>query len=497
MDAALSSMALIGNRAIGLLIDPVSRVYAPFLLVGLILAVYVAHREKGQLLQPHQNIFSKIVWFSRSALNDYWLIIINTLVVTTLYAFLLADTLPTAQAVQTWLAPILPTLAPQTTVWAALLFAFTLFVVDDFARYVSHYAEHRIPILWELHKVHHSAEVLNFLTAERHHPFASLFFVALNSSFIVLVNAVFITVFGDHISYTAILGGNLFWIATNLIGGALRHSPVWLSFGPHIEKWIISPAQHQIHHSTDPKHFDRNFGGSLAIWDRMFGTLYVTTPKRENIAYGLGDETRQYRSLHALYLLPLIKIMRMCFAVVKAPARTKRIAGLSAALVLAVAANSWIGRGPAPSQSSLNALQQIAIRGDVRSAALAANNSPAPPLAVNNQQWLAEVEAGNTGPLIHAVMNNRLSRRLAAEAKASQGRIEQVMIMDRRGALIAADHPTHDYDQSDEPKWQATAGAGSLKPLYEGRDNGVEQLSQAITDSHGQIIGAVTIRIRA
>ena len=178
-------------------------------------------------------------------------------------------------------------------------------MVDDFLRYVAHYLEHRVPALWELHKVHHSADVMNFMTAERHHPLSMVFYQFITIPGIVVVNALFMTFFGNQISGLGLFGANIFWVATNMLGGALRHSPVWISFGPRIETWLISPAQHQIHHSDDVRHFDCNFGGSLAIWDRMFGTLYLTTSKREDIRYGLGVETADYASLYNLYMRPL------------------------------------------------------------------------------------------------------------------------------------------------------------------------------------------------
>ncbi|OYX17947.1 MAG: hypothetical protein B7Z04_13515 [Rhodobacterales bacterium 32-66-9] len=84
-----------------------------------------------------------------------------------------------------------------------------------------------------------------------------------------------------------IAGINLFLVLANAALAALHHSHVWLSYGPVIEHIVISPAQHQIHHSADPKHHDRNFGNSLAIWDWMFGTLYVIRDQ-ETLVLGLS-----------------------------------------------------------------------------------------------------------------------------------------------------------------------------------------------------------------
>ena len=60
---------------------------------------------------------------------------------------------------------------------------------------------------------------------------------------------------------------------------------------------------HQIHHSGDVRHFDKNMGGALAVWDRMFGTLYIPQG-REITEFGIGAETSDFRSLSVIYFRP-------------------------------------------------------------------------------------------------------------------------------------------------------------------------------------------------
>jgi sterol desaturase/sphingolipid hydroxylase (fatty acid hydroxylase superfamily) len=301
----------LGYALAELFLSATSRTYLPFLVTGLILSLYGMWREKDAHLAPHQRVLSRETWLSRSAVNDYGLIFGNALLVAFLLTPLFPDVSGILSMVKASVTNALPPVASGNSVGVGILFALSLFVVDDFVRYAVHYCEHRIPVLWELHKVHHSAEVLNFMTAERHHPLSLLVFGCVSALGVVGVNTLFILMFHGSVSMTTLLGGNLFWILANLIGGALRHSPVWISFGPHVERWLISPAQHQIHHSADVKHFDRNFGGSLAIWDRMFGTLYLTAQAREPIQFGLGAETRCYGSLIALYAVPMAGIARI------------------------------------------------------------------------------------------------------------------------------------------------------------------------------------------
>ena len=68
----------------------------------------------------------------------------------------------------------------------------------------------------------------------------------------------------------------------------LRHSHVWITYGRIMERLLISPAQHQIHHSKNKVHFDRNFGVVLAIWDGMFGTLELAGKKTKNKIWDRG-----------------------------------------------------------------------------------------------------------------------------------------------------------------------------------------------------------------
>ena len=100
-----------------------------------------------------------------------------------------------------------------------------------------------------------------------------------------------------------VLGANVFVFIFNIMGANLRHSHVWWGWGQRIEQWFISPAQHQIHHSDNAIHFDRNLGSALAIWDRLFGTL-VLSQHAGRITFGLGADACDHTSLSKLYLTP-------------------------------------------------------------------------------------------------------------------------------------------------------------------------------------------------
>jgi sterol desaturase/sphingolipid hydroxylase (fatty acid hydroxylase superfamily) len=69
----------------------------------------------------------------------------------------------------------------------------------------------------------------------------------------------------------------------------LQHSHMWISFRGVLGRVFVSPAHHQVHHSTNPKHFSKNFGSCLALWDWVFGTLYVPAHEREPLVFGVPD----------------------------------------------------------------------------------------------------------------------------------------------------------------------------------------------------------------
>ncbi len=281
-----------------------------YVLCGMSIAI-VAHRLGGDDRRFHSVFFKKEVWGSRSAFIDYVILLLNPIIFVFALDWIVNTLWKLTPVVADGIRSLGADLQSESgSVWVAIALTVTLYVVNDFMRWWMHYLQHKVPFLWEFHKIHHSAEHLNFATAERHHPFDAVFFGFGAVGAAAIVNGVFIGLFGDHLTAYQIGGANVIFFGSNLIGGVLRHSPIWVSYGPRIEKWLISPAMHQIHHSSDPKHWDKNMGGGLAVWDRMGGTLYV--PKgREDLQFGIGPETEDYRTLYGVYVEPLMKAARI------------------------------------------------------------------------------------------------------------------------------------------------------------------------------------------
>ncbi|MCB9781214.1 MAG: TonB-dependent receptor [Alphaproteobacteria bacterium] len=157
----------------------------------------------------------------------------------------------------------------------ALLYSVVLFVAWDLSRFVAHLLMHRVPLLWHFHQVHHSAEVMSPLTFHRVHPVESVLYQARGALVTGLVTGVAFWLWRDDAVQLTLLGVPAAGLLLNAAFGNLRHSHVWLRFPAPVERWFLSPAQHQLHHSDAPEHRDVNLGTWLAVWDRLAGTLCI------------------------------------------------------------------------------------------------------------------------------------------------------------------------------------------------------------------------------
>lgn len=192
----------------------------------------------------------------------------------------------------------------------SLLYGLGVFLLQDFLHYWAHRAYHS-RYLWAFHKVHHSAPVLVPVTASRVHFIEKMIERLIDIVFISVFAGIFWYACGGEIDRYTLFGVTYMVFILNALASNLRHSHVWLSFGPVVEHVLNSPAQHQVHHSDAPRHINKNFGGNLSLWDWMFGTLYVTRSEPEAIRFGTGEADRQrYLTLYSLIVTPFVETAR-------------------------------------------------------------------------------------------------------------------------------------------------------------------------------------------
>ena len=147
-----------------------------------------------------------------------------------------------------------------------ILFTSFHFIFDDFTKFFVHRCMHKWHILWALHKVHHSATSLTPMTVFRTHPLEAVIFSFRGALTQAITISSFIFLFGKNVDLLTVLGANIFAFIFNILGSNLRHSHIGIKYWKWLEFIVISPAQHQVHHSISKKHYDKNFGVAFAFW---------------------------------------------------------------------------------------------------------------------------------------------------------------------------------------------------------------------------------------
>ena len=244
---------------------------APKYMLSFTLLGWLIYRWRGVKTGFFKWLFPATIWAHRSTRLDLMLFVVGKLVVFFgVVARFVATPLVAAAVVSAiGFAPV------RANPLSPVLLALILWIVSDFATYWSHRAHHSISVIWPLHAVHHSAQVLTPLTAYRQHPFGILVSASIQTVISGSILGLLIGVLDPDASIATIAGANAFVVVVNLTVANFHHAHIWISFGPVFERLVISPAQHQIHHSTNPDHFNKNFGQTIALWDWLFGTLYV------------------------------------------------------------------------------------------------------------------------------------------------------------------------------------------------------------------------------
>ncbi|GFO39573.1 alkylglycerol monooxygenase [Plakobranchus ocellatus] len=185
---------------------------------------------------------------------------------------------------------------------------FVAFLLTDFLYYWFHRISHESNIVWASHQVHHSSEDYNLTTALRQSAMQKYYSMFI---YFLMALAVPTPIFYVHQQFNLLYQ---FWIHTECIN----------TVGP-LEYVLNTPSHHRVHHGRNPYCIDKNYAGTLIIWDRMFNTFQAEGDK---VIYGLVHPNQFWSPLygqacHYLYILGLIKehkgLENKLSAVVKGP----------------------------------------------------------------------------------------------------------------------------------------------------------------------------------
>ncbi|HEY2728185.1 MAG TPA: sterol desaturase family protein, partial [Parafilimonas sp.] len=168
----------------------------------------------------------------------------------------------------------------------------------DFVIYLVHRLQHTVPLLWRLHRVHHSDTNVDTSTFFRFHPFDAI----IDNAFPIISSAIF----GIDIRIV------VFFFLINVILTILQHTrfvyPRWVdaSFG----KIFVVPNFHKVHHHQNQFYTDSNFGFIFIFWDKIFGTFKYQPVQQ--IKYGLEEfDEQKKQSFWYLLKSPFLNIKRI------------------------------------------------------------------------------------------------------------------------------------------------------------------------------------------
>lgn len=162
--------------------------------------------------------------------------------------------------------------------WPPIAEGLIVFVLLDLAIWFQHWLSHRVPILWRLHRVHHSDRDMDVTTAIRFHPIE----IALSMLFkIGLVYALGAPAWAVILFEVVLNGSAMFNHGNMRLPRAIDRV---------LRLVIVTPDMHRVHHSVIRAEHDTNFGFNLSIWDRLFGT-YTAQPEggHDGMTVGLAD----------------------------------------------------------------------------------------------------------------------------------------------------------------------------------------------------------------
>jgi sterol desaturase/sphingolipid hydroxylase (fatty acid hydroxylase superfamily) len=265
-------------------VQATSRLYWPFLLSSAIVALLYSKRL------PSQKTFKYYLTHS-STRTDVLLFFLNSLLKVTFFIFIVGSAASFSLPILRFLRSLgIGKTNLNLSVFEAKLFlTIFVFILSDFLRFSQHLLMHHLG--WFFHKVHHSAQLLTPLTLFRTHPIESLISYTRNTLTHALTIIVMVLFFDNQLSGFDFLGVNIFGFLFNASLSNLRHSPIPISFG-YMEYLFISPRMHQVHHSKEIRHHNKNYGVALSVWDQMVGSFYRPSHKEsECFEFGISQKS--------------------------------------------------------------------------------------------------------------------------------------------------------------------------------------------------------------
>ncbi len=314
MDTIIANIIIAVISPFTYFVDGSQRVFLPYLIIAYIpvaIAAYLYYGRNWSWQKIADFCFPDEIWHHPSSKLDRKFFITNTILFKGLFlgtfaAYVGVNTMVSMQVESLFVQLFGPANKLETANFPAIiLITFILLLFSDFAIFLAHWLQHKIPFLWEFHKIHHSARVMTPITVYRMHPIDDLLAFAMGGILTGIPTGLIGYIYLEDPGSLEIFGLNIFTFIFYVAFYNLRHTHFWLHYGK-LSYIFVSPAMHQCHHSQAKKHWDKNMGFIFSFWDKLFGTLYLPT-QREELVFGIGDESEEYNSLTNLYVMPFVK----------------------------------------------------------------------------------------------------------------------------------------------------------------------------------------------
>jgi sterol desaturase/sphingolipid hydroxylase (fatty acid hydroxylase superfamily) len=254
-------------------------------------------------------LFPKHIVMSRSSLADLGYFYFNLFIFGIVFGWALLS----YEGISHGAADVLTSLfgsrqpAPLPGFVSRLVITVMMFLAYELGYWLNHYLSHRIPFLWEFHKVHHSATVLTPLTNFRVHPVYMCIFLNILAVAIGSANGLGNYLLGQPAAQYGLSETNIILVFFIYLYVHLQHSQLWISFTGCLGRLFMSPAHHQIHHSRNPAHFNKNLGSCLALWDWIFGTLYIPAAERQTLEFGVEPDRAHAHTIRGELIAPFVR----------------------------------------------------------------------------------------------------------------------------------------------------------------------------------------------
>ena len=303
------------NQLRGLLFAPGSHFSLTSLGCALAIAVaFVAwqRHRRGRPVRPRailRALFPRRILVSPSTLTDLGYLFYHVFLGGVLFGWAVISyqflTNGIIGALAAAFGPTAPTALPTFVVRAVI--TVMLFLAYELGYWLNHYLSHRVAFLWEFHRVHHTATVLTPVTNFRVHPVYAFVFVNILAISTAVANGIGNYVFGETAYQYAFSDTNIILVIFIHTYVHLQHTELWIPLSGALGRVFMSPAHHQVHHSTNPAHFNKNMGSCLALWDWMFGTLYVPGKEPEKLSFGVDPDDARVHTITGAYIDPFVR----------------------------------------------------------------------------------------------------------------------------------------------------------------------------------------------